>query len=147
MLCIVWVVWGAVALNIPAWYCTTIAPLKPYLGLRGAIGVRYQAGNPGFHFDVNAIRRHRSTRDRTWVEVSLRCLYNRDNTATSTWVGLTGETGKSGTIMGEQVMRSHLTKMGKDGERWCDLRESNLFPLLPIELSLQGTFLMRLSLG
>ena len=33
----------------------------------------------GFHFDVNAIGQLRGSRGWTWVEASLRCLYNRDN--------------------------------------------------------------------
>jgi hypothetical protein len=37
-----------------------------------------------FHFDENAIRRLRGSRGRTWVEVLLRFLYNRDNAAIST---------------------------------------------------------------
>ena len=67
----------------------------------------------------------------TWVEVLLHCLYNGENTAIlmSIFNWRDGEIRKLLTIMGEKVMQSHLTKMGKDGDIYAKDAE---------ELSLRG---------
>ena len=58
--------------NIPAWVRTPIYPPVLYTHWR-------------FHFDINAIRWLCGSRGGTWVEVLLRCFYNGDNAAISTW--------------------------------------------------------------
>ena len=82
--------------KLPAWGSTPIYPPGPYTHWR-------------FHFEVNAIRRLRDSRGRTWVEVLLRGLYNRDNAAISTWIHLTGETVKSASCWScERRWPSHI---------------------------------------
>ena len=60
--------------KLPAWTSTPIYPPRPYTDW-------------WFSFDVIAIRRLCGSRGGTWVEVLLRCLYNRNDTI-STWVVL-----------------------------------------------------------
>ena len=64
-----------------------------------------------------------------WVEVWLRCLYNRDNAATLTV--LTGETGKS-------------TSCWPCERRWCSRIKQRLWKMVDLRERRRGTVLTRL---